>query len=134
MNGILVDSNILLDVFLDDPKWEKWSEEQLGYYGASHHLYINPMIYTEISIGFSRIEDLEHTLMEGGFIILPIPKEALFLAGKTFLQYRKRKGTKRFPLPDFFIGAHAAIEGLPLLTRDQRRYQTYFPHVVILGS
>jgi predicted nucleic acid-binding protein len=132
MNGILVDSNILLDVFLDDPKWGTWSEEQLGVYGASHHLYINPMIYAEISIGFSRIENLEQTLMEGGFIILPIPKEALFLAGKTFLQYRKRKGTKRSPLPDFFIGAHAAIEGLALLTRDPRRYRTYFPHVVIL--
>jgi hypothetical protein len=91
------------------------------------------MIYAEISIGFSRIEDLEQTLMEGGFNILPIPKEALFLAGKTFLQYRKRKGTKRSPLPDFYIGAHAAIEGLPLLTRDQRRYRTYFPHVVLLG-
>lgn len=71
MNGILVDSNILLDVFLDDPKWGTWSEEQLGVYGASHHLYINPMIYAEISIGFSRMEDLEQTLMEGGFNILP---------------------------------------------------------------
>jgi hypothetical protein len=133
MNGILVDSNILLDVFLDDPKWGTWSEEQLGVYGASHRLYINPMIYAEISIGFSRTEDLEQTLMEGGFNILPIPKEALFLAGKTFLQYRKRKETKRSPLPDFYIGAHAAIEGLPLLTRDPRRYRTYFPHVVLLG-
>ncbi len=133
MNGILVDSNILLDVFLDDPKWGTWSEEQLSSYGASHHLYINPVIYAEISIGFSRIEDLEEILTEGGFIMLPLPKEALFLAGKTFLQYRKRKGMKQSPLPDFFIGAHAAIESLPLLTRDQRRYRTYFPHVVILG-
>ncbi|MEO6202805.1 MAG: PIN domain-containing protein [Nitrospirales bacterium] len=121
------------NVFLDDPKWATWSEEQLGNYGASHHLYINPMVYAEISIGFSRIEDLEQTLMEGGFIMLPIPKEALFLAEKTFLQYRKRKGTKRSPLPDFHIGAHAAIEDLPLLTRDQGRYRTYFPPVAILG-
>ena len=133
MNGILVDSNILLDVFLDDPKWGTWSEEQLGVYGASHYLYINPMIYAEISIGFSRIEDLEQTLMEGSFILLPIPKGALLLAGKTFLQDQKRKGTKRSPLPDFYIGAHAAIEDLPLLTRDQGRYRTYFPHVAILG-
>ncbi|MCA9468120.1 MAG: type II toxin-antitoxin system VapC family toxin, partial [Nitrospira sp.] len=90
-------------------------------------------IYTEISIGFSRIEDLEHTVTEGGFITLPIPKEALFLTGKIFLQYRKREGTKRSPLPDFFIGAHAAVEDLPLLTRDEGRYRTYFPNVTLLG-
>lgn len=133
MNGILVDSNILLDVFLDDPKWGTWSEEQLNIHAASNHLYINPIIYTEISIGFSRIEDLEHTVTEGGFITLPIPKEALFLTGKIFLQYRKREGTKRSPLPDFFIGAHAAVEDLPLLTRDEGRYRTYFPNVTLLG-
>jgi hypothetical protein len=78
MNGILVDSNILLDVFLDDPKWGIWSEEKLGSYGASHNLYINPVIYAEISIGFSGIEDLEEILTEGGFIILPIPKKPFF--------------------------------------------------------
>ncbi len=133
MNGVLVDSNILLDVFVDDPEWGSWSEEQLSVYGSSHHLYINPIIYSEISIGFSRIEDLEHTLQEGGFILLPVPKEALFLAGKVFLQYRKQKGTKRSPLPDFYIGAHAAVENLTLLTRDPRRYQSYFPHVVLVG-
>jgi len=133
MNGVLVDSNILLDVFLDDPEWGTWSEEQLTVYGASHHLYINPIIYSEISIGFSRIEDLEQTLQEGGFILLPIPKEALFLAGKIFLQYRKQKGTKRSPLPDFYIGAHAAVETLTLLTRDQRRYRSYFPHLDLVS-
>ena len=133
MNGVLVDSDILLDVFLDDPQWGTWSEVQLSNYGASQHLYINPIIYSEISIGFSRIEDLEHTLEEGGFIMLPLPKEALFLAGKVFLKYRRRKGTKRSPFPDFYIGAHAAVEDLTLLTRDQQRYQTYFPHVDIAG-
>jgi len=133
MNGVLVDSNILLDVFLDDPQWGRWSEEQLSAYGSSYHLYINPIIYSEISIGFSQIEDLEQTLMEGGFIMLPLPKEALFLAGKVFLQYRKRKGIKRSPLPDFYIGAHAAVEKLTLLTRDERRYRFYFPHVVMAG-
>ena len=127
MNGVLVDSNILLDVFLDDPEWGTWSEEQLRIHSTSHHLYINPIIYSEVSIGFSRIEDLEQTLQEGGFILLPIPKEALFLAGKIFLQYRKQKGTKRSPLPDFYIGAHAAVETLTLLTRDQQRYRSYFP-------
>lgn len=133
MNGVLVDSNILLDVFLDDPQWGTWSEEQLSAYGSSYHLYINPIIYSEISIGFSQIEDLEQTLMEGGFIMLPLPKEALFLAGKVFLQYRKRKGIKRSPLSDFYIGAHAAVEKLSLLTRDERRYRFYFPHVVMAG-
>ena len=133
MNGVLVDSHILLDVFLDDPQWGKWSEDQLSTYGESQHLYINPIIYSEISMGFSRIEDLEHTVEEGGFRMLPLPKEALFLAGKVFLQTRKRQGTKRSPLPDFYIGAHAAVEGLTLLTRDQRRYRSYFPHVDIVG-
>jgi predicted nucleic acid-binding protein len=133
MNGVLVDSNILLDVFLDDPQWGTWSEEQLAKYAAAYHLYINPIIYSEISIGFSRIEDLELTLLDGGFIMQPLPKEALFLAGKVFLQYRRRKGIKRSPLPDFYIGAHAAVENLTLLTRDPRRYRSYFPHLVMVG-
>ncbi len=133
MNGVLVDSNILLDVFLDDPQWGAWSENQLSTYGSTQHLYINPIIYSEISVGFSRIEDLEHALEEGGFIMLPLPKEALFLAGKVFLQYHKGKGTKRSPLPDFFIGAHAAVEKLTLLTRDEGRYPFYFPHLEIVG-
>jgi len=131
MNGVLVDSNILLDVFLDDPQWATWAEEQLSAYSSSQHLYINPIIYAETSVGFSRIEDFEQTLQDGGFILLPLPREALFLAGKVFLQYRKRQGTKRSPLPDFFIGAHAAVDGLTLLTRDQRRYRTYFPSLTI---
>lgn len=134
MNGILVDSNILLDVFLNDPTWGSWSEDQLSLHERSHYLYINPIIYAEISIGFSRIEDLEHILEEGGFIMLPLPKEALFLAGKVFLRDRRQKGTKRWPLPDFFIGAHAAVEGLTLLTRDQQRYRSYFPHLQLAGT
>jgi len=133
VKGLLVDSNILLDVFIDDPQWGTWSEQQLVSHEASYDLYINPIIYSEISIGFSRIEDLEHALMEGGLTVRPIPKEALFLAGKVFLQYRKRKGPKRSPLPDFYIGAHASVEGLPLLTRDKQRYQTYFPQLVLFG-
>ncbi len=133
MNGLLVDSNILLDVFVDDPQWGTWSEKQLTSHEASYDLYINPIIYSEISIGFARIEDLEYALMEGGLTMRPIPKEALFLAGKVFLQYRKRKGAKRSPLPDFYIGAHASVEGLPLLTRDRQQYQTYFPQLVVFG-
>ena len=130
----MVNSNIPLDVFLNDPESGAWSEDQLSAYGNTQHLYINPIIYSEVSIGFSRIEDLEHALEEGGFIMLSLPKEALFLAGKVFLQYRRGKGTKRSPLPDFFIGTHAAVEKLTLLTRDEGHYPFYFPHLKIAGA
>ena len=129
MKGVFVDSNIILDVFLDDPKWADWSESTLERYSENSTLYINPIVYTEISIGFERIEDLEYAMINGGFKIVPLSKEALFLAGKTFLTYRKNKGTKVSPLPDFYIGAQAAVLGLELITRDVTRYQTYFPTV-----
>jgi predicted nucleic acid-binding protein len=132
MNGILVDSNIILDVFLNDPKWADWSESTLKRYSQQSTLYINPVVYTEISIGFERIEDLESAVFNGGFKILPFSKEALFLAGKAFLLYRKNKGTKISPLPDFFIGAQAAILNLELITRDEARYRTYFPTVRLI--
>ncbi len=129
MKGVFVDSNIILDIFLDDPKWADWSESTLERYSESATLYINPIIYTEISIGFERIEDLEYAVINGGFKMLQLSKEALFLAGKAFLKYRKNKGTKISPLPDFYIGAQTAILGLELITRDVARYQTYFPTV-----
>jgi len=129
MNGALVDSNVVLDIFEDDESWADWSETTLNQFGASHVLCINSIIYSEISIGFSDIEDLEEAVNGCGFKLLPIPKEALFLAGKAFLQYRRRKGSKILPLPDFFIGAHAAVSGLKLITRDQKRIRTYFPKV-----
>lgn len=132
MNGILVDSNVILDVFLDDPSWADWSESKLEEFSDTKSLYINPIIYSEISIGFTLIEDLEKAISEAGLKMLTIPKEALFLAGKAYLKYKKRKGVKRTPLPDFFIGAHAAVLGLDLLTRDVSRYQTYFPTVGLL--
>ena len=132
MNGVIVDSNIILDLFLDDPNWADWSERMLNQYGASGDLYINPIIYTEVSIGFHRIEELEKAIERAGFHTLQIPKEALFLAGKAFLQYRKNKGTKSSTLPDFFIGAHAAVLDLALLTRDVARYRTYFPTVSLI--
>ena len=109
MRGVLVDSNIILDVFLNDPIWADWSESKLEQYYHTNGLYINPIVYSEVSIGFERIEDLESAINRGGFKMLEIPKEALFLAGKVFLKYRKNKGVKRSPLPDFYIGAHAAI-------------------------
>ena len=133
MRGILVDSNIILDVFLDDPIWAEWSESILDKFSATTKLFINPVVYTEVSIGFKRIEDLESALNHGGFQMLEIPKEALFLAGKAFLRYRKNRGTKRSPLPDFYIGAQAAILGMDLITRDESRYRTYFPTVKLIS-
>ncbi len=133
MRGILVDSNIILDVFLDDPNWAEWSESKLEKFSSIAKLFINPVIYSEVSVGFKRIEELELALGRAGFQMLEIPKEALFLAGKVFLKYRKNRGTKRSPLPDFYIGAQAAIFEMGLLTRDVPRYRTYFPTVKLIG-
>ena len=133
MKGVLVDSNVMLDVFLNDPNWADGSEGVLEELSAANRLFINPMIYAELSIGFERIEELESALRPTGLILLDIPKEALFLAGKVFLRYRKRRGTRRFPLSDFFIGAHAAVMELALLTRDARRYRSYFPSVRLIS-
>ena len=132
MKGVLVDSNIILDVFLNDPIWADWSESKLEQYYHTNDLYINPIVYSEVSIGFERIEDLESAINRGGFKMLEIPKEALFLAGKVFLKYRKNKGVKRSPLPDFYIGAQAAVYDLELITRDVTRYRTYFPTVRLI--
>lgn len=127
MTGVLVDSNIILDIFLDDPNWADGSEAALAEASQSSSLYINQIIYTEVSIAFQKIEELEAALHNGGFQLLEIPKEALFLAGKAYLRYRKNNGTKRSPLPDFYIGAQAAVLGMDLITRDEGRYRTYFP-------
>ena len=132
MKGLLVDSNIILDVFLNDLKWADWSESKLEEYSVQTSLYINSIIYSEISIGFEFIEDLESAISMAGFKLLEIPKEALFLAGKAYVKYKRRKGVKRTPLPDFFIGAQAAILDLELLTRDVSRYQSYFPSLKLI--
>ena len=132
MKGVLVDSNIVLDVFLNDPKWADWSESKLDEYDQLGILYINSIVYSEISIGFKRIENLESAIAKAGLQMLQIPKEALFLAGKAYLKYKKRKGTRRTPLPDFFIGAQAAVQNLDLVTRDVSRYQSYFPTVKLI--
>jgi predicted nucleic acid-binding protein len=133
MKGILIDSNVILDVFLNDSKWADWSQVKLEESSDHAPLYINSIIYSEISIGFKLIEDLESALNEIGCKLLDIPKEALFLAGKTFVKYKKREGLKRSPLPYFFIGAQAAVLNLDLLTRDVSRYQTYFPTVKLIS-
>ena len=132
MTGILVDSNVILDIFVNDPIWANWSINTLNQYGFTDTLFINSIIYTEISISFKRIEELEKAIQNGGFELLEIPKEALFLAGKAFLSYRKSKGQKSSPLPDFYIGAQAAVMNLPLITRDVNRYKTYFPKVKLI--
>jgi hypothetical protein len=129
MRGALVDSSIILDVFENDPVWADWSEATLDNYSTRMPLFINPVIYGEVSIGFQRIEELEAALARCGLRMLAIPREALFLAGKAYLKYRRRKGSKAAPLPDFFIGAHAAVENLRLMTRDVKRIKTYFPTV-----
>ncbi|MCP4415668.1 MAG: PIN domain-containing protein [Chloroflexi bacterium] len=133
MSGLLVDSNVILDIFLDDPIWAEWSEKTLNQYGTYNDLLINPIVYTELSIGFKRIEELEDAISKAGFQIIEIPKEALFLAGKVFLQYRRNKGTKASTLPDFFIGAHAAILNVDLITRDTAKYHTYFPTINLIS-
>jgi hypothetical protein len=132
MRGILVDSNVILDIFLDDPNWAEWSESKLEKFSSTSNLFINPVVYSEVSIGFERIEDLESALIRGGFQMLEIPREALFLAGKAFFEYRKKKGAKKSPLPDFYIGAQAAILKMDLITRDESRYRTYFPTVQLI--
>ncbi len=132
MNGVLVDSNIILDLLTNDPNWADWSEQKLCRYEQQGPLFINPIIYSEISIGFEQIEALDQAIAGCNFEWLEMPCEALFLAGKAFLQYRRRQGNKRSPLPDFFIGAHAAVSRLKLLTRDHGRYQSYFPTVDLI--
>lgn len=127
MKRVLVDSNVLLDLLTDDPTWADWSAARIDEISASAQLCINPVIYSEVSIGFERIEELEDALPAGIFHREPLPWEASFLAGKAFLAYRRSRGGRASTLPDFFIGAHAAVEGMALLTRDERRYRTYFP-------
>jgi predicted nucleic acid-binding protein len=131
--GTLVDSNVLLDVLTEDEEWWSWSAEALADAADRGALYINPIIYAEVAAGFERIEDLDEALQPDAFRRLPLPWESAFLAGQCFVKYRRRGGTRRSPMPDFYIGAHAAIASLTLLTRDRRRYRTYFPKVKVLS-
>jgi predicted nucleic acid-binding protein len=133
LSSVLVDSNVILDVVTDDPRWGEWSSSTLARCAESGVLVINPIIYAEVSVGFDRIEELDQVLPTDSFRRDPLPWEAAFLAGKCFLAYRRRGGSRRSPLPDFYIGAHAAVKDLVVLTRDPRRYRTYFPHLNILS-
>jgi predicted nucleic acid-binding protein len=125
---ILVDSNVLFDIVTDDPAWFDWSRTALEQAEILGPLGINDVVFAELSVRYSRIEDLQDAVATFGLVHLSLPTQALFLAGKAFKQYRARRGaTKTGVLPDFFIGAHASVLGVPLLTRDVRRYLTYFP-------
>jgi predicted nucleic acid-binding protein len=129
---VLVDSSVILDVLTGDPRWSTWSSRMLVRLTDEGSLAINPIIYAEISVGFERIEDLDDALAPGLLDRLPLPWEAAFLAGRCFLAYRRRRGERRSPLPDFYIGAHAALAGMTLLTRDAKRYRTYFPRLPLI--
>jgi predicted nucleic acid-binding protein len=133
MTGVLIDSNVLLDVLSEDPQWFEWSSKALARCADGSVLVINPIIYAEVSIRFTTIEELEDTLPKWMFERRDLPWEAAFLAGKCFLKYRRAGGRKTAPLPDFFIGAHAAVEKLDLLTRDTARYSTFFPTVRLIA-
>lgn len=132
MPNILVDSNVILDIVTNDAKWYAWSATHLEKLADNHILFINPVIYSEVSIGFDSIEGLNDALPEDYFRREALPWEAAFLAGKCFMQYRRAGGVRRSPLSDFFIGAHAAVRGFTLLTRDPRRYKTYFPKLKLI--
>ncbi|MBT2295370.1 type II toxin-antitoxin system VapC family toxin [Pseudomonas fluorescens] len=129
---ILVDTNVLIDVLENDPVWADWSIQQLRAQSQAHDLVINPIIYAELSQTFSTFEALDEVVTELGLLMQEVPRPALFLAGKAFMRYRKVGGGKNNVLADFFIGAHAAVNGLPLLTRDAKRYRSYFPSVALL--
>jgi predicted nucleic acid-binding protein len=131
--GVLVDSNVLLDVSTNDPNWGEWSARALAEVAEHASLIINPIVYAEVSVGFSTIEALDAALPAALYRREALPWEAGFLAGKCFVRYRRRGGQRQSPLPDFYIGAHAAIGRLALLTRDAARYRSYFPGVEIIA-
>ena len=131
--GTLIDTNVLLDVLTEDDEWLTWSLDALAAAAEAGPLLINPIIYAEVSTRFSRIEDLEDALPPTDYLRSALPWEAAFLAGKAFLEYRRHSGQRSSTLPDFFIGAHAAVAELTLLTRDAGRYRTYFPSVQLVA-
>ncbi|CAA7626844.1 type II toxin-antitoxin system VapC family toxin [Magnetospirillum sp. UT-4] len=129
----LIDTNVLLDLVTDDPVWAEWSIRQLEAASVKGPLSINDVVYAELSVRFERIEALDDVLDEAGITLAQMPRAALFLAGKAFQRYRAAGGGRNGVLPDFFIGAHAAVVGLPLLTRDVQRYRTYFPSLSLIA-
>ncbi len=130
---LLVDTNVLVDVLEDDPEWAEWSIGQLRAQSKIHRLAINPIIYAELSTAFSTVEALDRTVGDLGLTMIEVPRPALFLAGKAFVRYRKQGGARSNVLGDFFIGAHAAVSGYPILTRDTHRYRAYFSGVTLIA-
>ena len=129
---LLVDTSVLVDVLQNDPQWAEWSIAQMRAQAKLHVLAINPVIYAEMSLSFSTLETLDDVVLTMALEMREIPRAALFLAAKAYVQYRRRGGNKGQVLPDFFIGAHAAVEGWPLLTRDASRFRTYFPTLEVM--
>lgn len=132
MTPVLVDSNVLLDIATDDQRWADWSVTAVEREAGRARLVINPIIYAEVSVGYERVEELERSLPANIYHREPLPFDSAFLAGKAFLMYQLRGGKKWTPLPDFYIGAHAAVAGYRLLTRDAKRYRTYFPKLELI--
>jgi predicted nucleic acid-binding protein len=130
---ILVDTNVLLDIATNDPNWADWSIEQLDAAAVRGPVVINAVVYSEFSVGYDRIEEVERLLKDVDIGWADVPREALFLAGKAFQQSRRQGGSRTGVLPDFFIGAHAAVSGMTLLTRDPARYRSYFPKVGLIS-
>ena len=128
-----MDSNVLLDVFSEDPAWFDWSSEALSRMAETSTLVVNPIVYAEVSARFATIEELEEALPADRFARESLPWEAAFLAGKCYVAYRRRGGERRSSLPDFYIGAHAAVRGMTLLARDASRYRTYFPKLELVS-
>jgi predicted nucleic acid-binding protein len=133
MTDVLVDSNVILDVLTEDPQWLQWSAANLAECANQGALIINPIIYAEVSIAFEQITELDAALPPEFFRRAPLPWETAALAGRSYLEYRRRGGERRSPLPDFYIGAHAVIAGVSLLTRDINRYRTYFPTLQLIA-
>ncbi|MBI2313641.1 MAG: type II toxin-antitoxin system VapC family toxin [Betaproteobacteria bacterium] len=129
---LLVDTNVLVDVLEDDPGWADWSVRQLRAQSQVHELAINPIIYAELSLAFETVEALDRALGRLGIKLHEVPRPALFLAGKAFVRYRREGGRKHNVPADFFVGAQAAVLGCPILTRDARRYRSYFPRVKLI--
>ena len=129
----LVDTNVLLDLVTDDPVWSGWSLARLEEAALAGSIVINDIVYAETSIRYDRMEDMDAMLAQAMIDVVSTPRSALFLAGKAFQQYRAGGGTRTGFLPDFFIGAHAAVRGWPLLTRDAARYRSYFPKLALIA-
>lgn len=129
---ILCDSNVLLDVLVDDPRWAAWSLAQLDRWSRRGPVIVNPIVYAELAAGYDSVEALDGDLASMGLRYEEIPRDGLFLAAKAHLLYRRRGGTRAGVLADFFVGAHAAVRRFPLLTRDARRYRAFYPTVELV--